>query len=51
MAPTWKSNVKVIFGAMTFGKPGLEMTRVTNLEDAGAILDVFQSHGHSEVCT
>jgi aflatoxin B1 aldehyde reductase len=44
-----KSNLKVIFGTMTFGKPGVEMSRVTNLDDCKAILDVFQAHGHKEL--
>lgn len=49
MPPTLKSNLKVIFGTMTFGKPGIEMTRVTTLDDCSAILDTFQAHGHSEL--
>lgn len=35
---------------MTFGEEGKEQARVHNLEDVKAILDVFQSHGHYEVC-
>ncbi|KAJ9645346.1 hypothetical protein H2199_003352 [Coniosporium tulheliwenetii] len=46
-----KTNVKVVFGAMTIGKPGIEMTRVHTLEDTIAILDVFQKHGHNEIDT
>jgi len=51
MAATSKSAIKVVFGAMTIGKPGIEMTRVTNLEDAGALLDTFTKYGHNEVDT
>ena len=35
---------------MTFGEKGKEGARVHDLKDVAAILDVFQSHGHSEVC-
>jgi aflatoxin B1 aldehyde reductase len=34
---------------MTFGEPGKEGTRVHETRDIEAILDVFISHGHSEV--
>lgn len=43
--------MKVVFGAMTIGKPGIEMTRVFTLEDTTALLDTFQAHGHNEVDT
>lgn len=35
---------------MTFGKEGEWGTRVHDLETVKKILDVFQSHGHTEVC-
>jgi aflatoxin B1 aldehyde reductase len=35
---------------MTFGAAGKEGARVHDLKDVAAILDVFQKHGHSEVC-
>lgn len=35
---------------MTFGEEGKEQARVYDLETIGAILDIFQSHGHYEVC-
>jgi hypothetical protein len=35
---------------MTFGEEGKEQARVHKLEDVNAILDVFQAHGHDEVC-
>lgn len=34
---------------MTFGEPGTEGSRVHDLKDVEAILDVFQKHGHDEV--
>ncbi|KAJ5094995.1 NADP-dependent oxidoreductase domain-containing protein [Penicillium argentinense] len=46
-----KSELPVVFGAMTLGKPGIEGVRVTSVEDAEAILDVFQAHGHKEIDT
>ena len=36
---------------MTFGAPGQEQVRVTDLKDANAILDIFQKHGHNEIDT
>ncbi|KAK5691983.1 hypothetical protein LTR97_011154 [Elasticomyces elasticus] len=51
MASTEKSAVKVVFGAMTFGKEGAEQARVHDLPTASAILDAFQKHGHSEIDT
>ncbi|KAI0155752.1 NADP-dependent oxidoreductase domain-containing protein [Pestalotiopsis sp. NC0098] len=46
-----KSPQKIVFGSMTLGKEGAEQARVHTLEEAGKILDVFQSHGHVEVDT
>lgn len=51
MASSPKSAIRVVFGAMTFGKEGAEQSRVHDLETAKAILDVFQKHGHKEVDT
>ena len=48
---TAKSALPVVFGAMTIGKPGVEGVRVTELSDAKAMLDTFQSHGHNEIDT
>lgn len=45
------SNVKVVFGAMTFGAEGREQSRVHDLTDCAKILDVFQAHGHDEIDT
>ncbi|PLB50395.1 Aldo/keto reductase [Aspergillus steynii IBT 23096] len=48
---TNNNNLKVVFGAMTFGKPDTLGARVHNTQDAAKILDIFQSHGHNEVDT
>ena len=50
-SPQPKSNLNVVLGAMTIGKPGIEMTRVHTVEEASKMLDVLQSHGHNEVDT
>ncbi|OMP83500.1 Aflatoxin B1 aldehyde reductase member 3 [Diplodia seriata] len=44
-----KPAMKAVFGAMTIGKPGIEMTRVHTLEGTGALLDILIAHGHAEV--
>ena len=49
MTSSQKTAINVVFGAMTIGKPGIEMTRVTTLDDTKAILEVFQKHGHNEI--
>jgi len=41
--------IKTLQGAMTFGAPGTTGSRVHDLADVQEILDVFQSHGHTEV--
>lgn len=46
-----KSPVNIVFGAMTFGKAGVEQTRVHTYDEAAAIIDVFQKHGHNEIDT
>lgn len=50
MPPQPKSAVKVILGAMIIGN-GREQSLVTDLSEAGKILDVFQFNGHNEVDT
>ena len=45
------SNVKIVFGAMTFGAEGKEQSRVHSLDDCSKILDIFQAHGHDEIDT
>jgi hypothetical protein len=35
---------------MTFGEEGKEGARVHDVKDINAILDIFQAHGHDEVC-
>ncbi|OAP58153.1 hypothetical protein AYL99_07243 [Fonsecaea erecta] len=51
MSPTPEKPVKVVFGAMTFGRPGVEQARVNDLQVAGSMLDLFRSHGHNEIDT
>jgi aryl-alcohol dehydrogenase-like predicted oxidoreductase len=46
-----KTNLDVVFGCMTFGREGEEQVRTSNLNDCAAILDTFQSYGHTEVDT
>jgi aflatoxin B1 aldehyde reductase len=46
-----KTALPIVFGAMTFGRAGEEQVRTSSLADCAAILDVFQSHGHSEIDT
>ena len=51
MAATPTTNIKVVFGAMTFGTKGVEQARVHTIPECAAILDVFQSYGHQEIDT
>ncbi|KIK54557.1 hypothetical protein GYMLUDRAFT_1022648 [Collybiopsis luxurians FD-317 M1] len=46
-----KSQLNVVMGAMTFGREGTFQARVHDVKDVEAILDVFVSHGHTEVDT
>ncbi|KAF9548184.1 Aldo/keto reductase [Agrocybe pediades] len=46
-----KSELNVVMGAMTFGEEGKHGARVFDLKDVQAILDVFHSHGHTEIDT
>ncbi|KAF7345488.1 Aldo/keto reductase [Mycena venus] len=49
--PTQKSALNIVMGAMTFGAPGTDGSRVHDLKDIEAILDVFLKHGHRELDT
>ncbi|KAM0282062.1 hypothetical protein ACHAO9_010383 [Fusarium lateritium] len=51
MADNQKSRVPVIFGAMTFGREGVEQARIHDLKEAGEMLDLFQEHGGTIVDT
>ncbi|KAL5488390.1 hypothetical protein ACEPAI_6498 [Sanghuangporus weigelae] len=51
MTTEQKSALNIVLGAMTFGAPGVEGARVTDLKDVEAILDAFQKHGHDEIDT
>lgn len=44
-------NNAFLLGAMTFGEEGSMTSRLTNLDDVGAVLDVFQKYSHKEVDT
>lgn len=50
-ANTSKSNLKVVFGCMTFGAESAEQARVHDLTQCSKILDIFASHGHKELDT
>ncbi|KAJ5118734.1 NAD(P)-binding protein [Penicillium atrosanguineum] len=45
------NDLKIVFGAMSLGKPNTMGPRVHDLEVAGNILDTFQRHGHNEIDT
>ncbi|KAL3473090.1 Aldo/keto reductase [Aspergillus californicus] len=45
------SAMKIVFGAMTFGKPNTLGARVSDPAKAAEILDIFLQHGHKEVDT
>ncbi|KAJ7643367.1 Aldo/keto reductase [Mycena polygramma] len=49
--PAQKSALNIVMGGMTFGAPGADGTRVSNVQDIEAILDVFLKHGHRELDT
>jgi aflatoxin B1 aldehyde reductase len=49
MSPATK--LDIVFGAMTFGKEGIETVRTSNPADAAKILATFQSHSHTEIDT
>ncbi|KAJ5153308.1 uncharacterized protein N7482_009786 [Penicillium canariense] len=48
---TNSGEIKIVFGAMAFGKPNTLGSRVHDTTTATDILDLFQRHGHSEVDT
>jgi len=49
--PEQKSALNIVMGAASFGEAGQEAARIHDLRDVGAVLDVFQSHGHTEIDT
>ncbi|KAJ7638337.1 Aldo/keto reductase [Roridomyces roridus] len=51
MSSEQKSAVNVVLGAMTFGSPSHDQSRVGDLQDVQAIIQVFLQHGHSELDT
>ncbi|PPQ75579.1 hypothetical protein CVT26_012682 [Gymnopilus dilepis] len=46
-----KTALNVILGTGVFGEEGKQMVRVHDINEVGAILDVFKSHGHTELDT
>ncbi|TCD61719.1 hypothetical protein EIP91_008005 [Steccherinum ochraceum] len=46
-----KSQLNVILGTMTYGKPGIPNTLVNDVKDVETILDIFQQHGHTDLDT
>ncbi|KIW05386.1 uncharacterized protein PV09_03901 [Verruconis gallopava] len=48
---TPKTSLKVVLGAMTFGRPNTLGARVHTAEEAGKIVDSFTRHGHVEIDT
>ncbi|EIN11774.1 Aldo/keto reductase [Punctularia strigosozonata HHB-11173 SS5] len=51
MATTPKSALNIVMGCMTFGDPGTEAARVSDLKEIAAIIDAFAAHGHTELDT
>ncbi|GJE95535.1 aldo/keto reductase [Phanerochaete sordida] len=49
--PERKLSFNIVMGCMPFGAAGTEACRVHDPKEVGAILDVFQAHGHNEVDT
>ncbi|KAK6338636.1 hypothetical protein TWF696_009447 [Orbilia brochopaga] len=45
------SDMKIVFGAMSFGKPGTETSRITTVEECTEIIDLFTSRGYTELDT
>ncbi|EIN07863.1 Aldo/keto reductase [Punctularia strigosozonata HHB-11173 SS5] len=46
-----KSALNIVMGCMTFGDPGTEAVRVSDLKEIEAIIDAFAAHGHVELDT
>ncbi|KAJ3837143.1 Aldo/keto reductase [Lentinula raphanica] len=46
---TPKTNLKIVMGSGTFGEEGQPGTRIHDLGQIEAILDVFRAHGHTDV--
>ena len=46
-----KTNLSIVFGAMTFGREGEVQVRTSSLSDCATILDTFQHYGHDEIDT
>ncbi|TFK32310.1 Aldo/keto reductase [Crucibulum laeve] len=46
---TQKSALNVVMGSMTFGEEGQDGARIHDLKEVKDILEVFRSHGHTEI--
>ncbi|PQE07880.1 hypothetical protein CJF32_00003032 [Rutstroemia sp. NJR-2017a WRK4] len=46
-----KTNVPIVFGAMTFGRAGVEQARVHDINDASKMVGIFLEYGHNEIDT
>ncbi|KAJ2896847.1 putative aldo keto reductase protein [Zalerion maritima] len=44
-----KTALPIVFGTMTIGNAGVEGVRISDLPTTNTMLDMFQSHGHSEI--
>ncbi|KAH7336437.1 NADP-dependent oxidoreductase domain-containing protein [Rhexocercosporidium sp. MPI-PUGE-AT-0058] len=51
MSASTTTKLKIVFGAMTTGKPGTVGSRVDTVEEGGKLLDIFQAHGYNEIDT
>ncbi|KAJ9666736.1 hypothetical protein H2201_003140 [Coniosporium apollinis] len=51
MSSSQDTGLKIVFGAMTFGRPNTLSARVHTADEAAKIVDVFQKHRHSEIDT
>ncbi|KAJ3865552.1 Aldo/keto reductase [Lentinula novae-zelandiae] len=46
-----KFKLNIVMGAATFGEEGRPTVRIHDLDEIGALLDIFRLHGHTDVDT
>ncbi|KAJ4465086.1 Aldo/keto reductase [Lentinula lateritia] len=46
-----KTKLNIVMGAATFGEEGRPTVRIHDLDEIGALLDIFRLHGHTDVDT
>ncbi|KAJ3854062.1 Aldo/keto reductase [Lentinula lateritia] len=46
-----KTKLNIVMGAATFGEEGRTAVRIHDLDEIGALLDIFRLHGHTDVDT